>query len=315
LALEQIGIWVREHPKIAALLREGGLFVIVSNVITVFKALALTVLPGMFAFLGSQDFGFPGIQLSLLGIPFKWYIIGYSSEAGGLAYFTAYMVAMVIGEVVNFFIQRRFVFRAEGYRTIGSGSIFSLKNAAAPMSQGQFGQYPVYAFTTEGIYALPVKEDGLLGVESFVSPDVPQALNKISYVDGAVVYPTDRGVRMLSGGDNATISEPLSGIGKTKISALPKFSEFFSLWGDEAFADVDYRNYLSACYSVHDAKNKRIIFFNEEDNLFHLVYYTNIALDNLHHLGRDILFDIVRSRNAVVAILVQCHCSIYSLEQ
>jgi putative flippase GtrA len=114
LALEQIGIWVREHPKIAALLREGGLFVIVSNVITVFKALALTVLPGMFAFLGSQDFGFPGIELSLLGIPFKWYIIGYSSEAGGLAYFTAYMVAMVIGEVVNFFIQRRFVFRAEG---------------------------------------------------------------------------------------------------------------------------------------------------------------------------------------------------------
>jgi hypothetical protein len=167
------------------------------------------------------------------------------------------------------------VFRAEGYRTIGSGSIFALKNAAAPMSQGQFGQYPVYAFTTEGIYALPVKEDGLLGVESFVSPDVPQALNKISYVDGAVVYPTDRGVRMLSGGDNATISEPLSGIGKTKVSVLPKFSEFFSLWSDDTFADVDYRNYLSTCYSVHDAKNKRIIFFNEEDNLFHLVYYTN----------------------------------------
>lgn len=110
----KIMVWANRHPQIARLLREGGLFVLVSNGITLFKALALLVLPEAFAGLGSGDFGFPGIPLELWGIPFKWYIIGYSAEAGGVSYFAAYMVTMVTGEVVNFFIQRSVVFRSKG---------------------------------------------------------------------------------------------------------------------------------------------------------------------------------------------------------
>ena len=110
-------VWTRfrdAHPKLAQWIREGGLFVIVSNAITVFKYLLLTFLPAAFAYLGDWDFGFPGIDVELFGIPFKWYIIGYGADQGGIAYFTAYMIAMVIGEVINFFIQRSFVFRSKG---------------------------------------------------------------------------------------------------------------------------------------------------------------------------------------------------------
>ena len=106
--------FVEKYPKAAKWIREGGLFVLVSNLITVFKYLLLTFLPAAFAFLGSRDFGFPGIDLTLFGIEFKWYIIGYGADQGGIAYFTAYMIAMVIGEVINFFIQRSFVFRSKG---------------------------------------------------------------------------------------------------------------------------------------------------------------------------------------------------------
>ena len=110
-------IWLgfeEKYPKASQWVREGGLFVIVSNVITIFKYLLLTFLPLAFAFMGSQDFGFPGIDITLLGVEFKWYIIGYGADQGGLAYFTAYMIAMVIGEVINFFIQRKWVFRSNG---------------------------------------------------------------------------------------------------------------------------------------------------------------------------------------------------------
>ena len=103
-----------KHPTAAKWVREGGLFVIVSNVITIFKYLLLTFLPLAFAFMGSRDFGFPGIDITLFGIEFKWYIIGYGADQGGAAYFTAYMIAMVIGEVINFFIQRKYVFRSNG---------------------------------------------------------------------------------------------------------------------------------------------------------------------------------------------------------
>lgn len=110
-------LWSRfaeKHPAASKWIREGGLFVIVSNLITVFKYLLLTFLPAAFAYLGNRDFGFPGIDVTLFGIPFKWYIIGYGADQGGVAYFTAYMIAMVIGEVINFFIQRSFVFRSKG---------------------------------------------------------------------------------------------------------------------------------------------------------------------------------------------------------
>lgn len=103
-----------KYPKASQWVREGGLFVIVSNVITIFKYLLLTFLPLAFAFIGSRDFGFPGIDVTLFGIEFKWYIIGYGADQGGAAYFTAYMIAMVIGEVINFFIQRKYVFRSNG---------------------------------------------------------------------------------------------------------------------------------------------------------------------------------------------------------
>ena len=103
-----------KYPKASQWVREGGLFVIVSNVVTIFKYLLLTFLPLAFAFMGSQDFGFPGIDITLFGIEFKWYIIGYGADQGGAAYFTAYMIAMVIGEVINFFIQRKYVFRSNG---------------------------------------------------------------------------------------------------------------------------------------------------------------------------------------------------------
>ena len=103
-----------KYPKASQWVREGGLFFIVSNLITFFKYLLLTFLPDAFAFMGGQAFGFPGIEITLFGITFPWYIIGYGADQGGAAYFTAYMIAMVIGEVINFFIQRKYVFRSNG---------------------------------------------------------------------------------------------------------------------------------------------------------------------------------------------------------
>ena len=106
--------WIEKHPKAAKWIREGGLFVIFSNVITVLKYLMLQFLPKLFTGLPKIDFGWPGIPLTLFGETFKWNIIGYDVAHGGLPYFCAYMVAMVLGEVINFPIQRNFVFRSKG---------------------------------------------------------------------------------------------------------------------------------------------------------------------------------------------------------
>ena len=89
-----------KHPAAAKWVREGGLFVIVSNLITVFKYLLLQFLPKAFASLPVVDFGWPGIDITLFGETFKWNILGYDAAHGGLPYFCAYMVAMVIGAIL-----------------------------------------------------------------------------------------------------------------------------------------------------------------------------------------------------------------------
>ena len=88
--------------------------IFVDNLITVFKYLLLQFLPKAFASLPVVDFGWPGIDITLFGETFKWNILGYDAAHGGLPYFCAYMIAMVIGECINFPIQRNFVFRSKG---------------------------------------------------------------------------------------------------------------------------------------------------------------------------------------------------------
>ncbi len=102
------------HPKLAQWVREGGLFVIVSNAITVLKYFMLEFLPGIFSNLPMVDFGWPGINMTLLGATFKWNIFGYDVAHGGLPYLCAYMVAMIVGECLNFPIQKYWVFRSKG---------------------------------------------------------------------------------------------------------------------------------------------------------------------------------------------------------
>lgn len=82
-----------KHPETAKWVREGGLFVIVSNLITVFKYLLLQFLPKAFASLPVVDFGWPGIPVTLFGETFQWNILGYDAAHGGLPYFCAYMIA------------------------------------------------------------------------------------------------------------------------------------------------------------------------------------------------------------------------------
>ena len=102
------------HPKAAKWIREGGLFVIVSNLVTVLKYFILQFLPLAFQSLSNVDVGWPGIPVTLFGETFQWNIFGYDAAHGGLGYFCAYMIAMAIGEIINFPIQRNFVFRSKG---------------------------------------------------------------------------------------------------------------------------------------------------------------------------------------------------------
>lgn len=101
-------------PK-SRLLKEGGLYLLVSGIVSVLKYVLLLFLPRLFSFLPMVDFGWPGVEVTLLGETFRWNIFGYDTAHGGLPYLCAYMIAMIVGECINFPLQRKFVFHAQGH--------------------------------------------------------------------------------------------------------------------------------------------------------------------------------------------------------
>ena len=116
--------WMGQHPKAAQWIREGGLFLVFSYVVTFIKMLLLMFLPAMFhGIVGDVEWLFPGVPVTLFGVDFKLAIVGNALETGadgaflinsGLAFTLANLTAIMFGECINFPLQRNVTFKSHG---------------------------------------------------------------------------------------------------------------------------------------------------------------------------------------------------------
>ncbi|MBQ7818845.1 MAG: hypothetical protein IJ341_04005 [Bacteroidales bacterium] len=84
---------------------------------------------------------------------------------------------------------------------VGQGEIKELSVIDTALSQGQFGQYPLYAFCSDGVYAFNVGTDGSYSNIAPVSRDV--ITGDIISIDKAVAFISDRGLKIMQS-DKAT---------------------------------------------------------------------------------------------------------------
>ena len=91
------------------------------------------------------------------------------------------------------------------------GEIKGLASNAEAISTGQFGQYPLFVFTDTGIWAMGVDTSGQ-GAYLSQAPFSREVCNgAICPVSGGVVFSTDKGVMVISGGQVAELSAVLDG--------------------------------------------------------------------------------------------------------
>ena len=110
-------IWdgfAKKYPKASQWLREGGLFILISYLVTFIKYLMLQFLPALFSAYADIGWGWPNIDIELFGITFTFMVLGYAVKDGGLAYFIAYIISSILGEVINFPLQRKYTFQSHG---------------------------------------------------------------------------------------------------------------------------------------------------------------------------------------------------------
>lgn len=114
--------------------------------------------------------------------------------------------SMKVSEVNN-----PFTFPALTTYQIGNGDIRALASNAIALSTGQFGEYPLYVFCSDGIYAMYVGGGAITySASKPVARDVCIGSNA-KPVDGGVVFVTDRGAMMISGSQVTELSLPLRG--------------------------------------------------------------------------------------------------------
>lgn len=168
-----------------------------------------------------------------------------------------------------------FVVKAENVDKIGNGKILSLVPSAIALSEGQFGQFPMYAFTTDGIWALSVNETGGWSSVQPISRDVPLVVTDddgvdrpcILQLDRDVVFATDRGLMLLSGSKVTCISEVFDG---TKDEWFDKYAahlaNIFEKTDIEYTSDlfVPFREYLRGGNMHYDYTHQRIIVGNKQ---------------------------------------------------
>lgn len=163
------------------------------------------------------------------------------------------------------------IFPAKNSVQVGSSIINALAANTRPISEGQFGDAPLYAFTDEGVWVLMLGEEGTYIARQPASRDICSNPNGILQIDDAVLFPTERGIMMQRGRESESITDVLDNYPfdflsiyshSTKDKTYP--NKLLAL-GNIPESDVKYvrfRKYLEEAGMIYNYYDSRIIVFN-----------------------------------------------------
>lgn len=185
-------------------------------------------------------------------------------------------------------INMPFYFPVANINTIGTGKIIGVASTTKALSQGQFGQFPLYAFTDSGIWALTLTSTGGIATVTPTTRDV--ALDNghsIAQLDDAIAFITDRGLMLLQGSDTMCLTEALKGdwfdpatlYGWNQVSTKSGIIDA-SLGSGERF--------FSNAYILYDYPRQRLILVHSGENIS-LMYSLTSKMWGMVDLGNKLV--------------------------
>ena len=155
------------------------------------------------------------------------------------------------------------VFPAKNSVQVGSSVISALAANTRPISEGQFGEAPLYAFTDEGVWVLMLGEEGTYVARQPANREICSNPNGILQIDDAVLYPTNRGIMMQQGRNSICITDQLDGFPFNFMDM--KYANQIIATNETMSEEISYilfRDYLKSADMIYDYYDNRIIVFN-----------------------------------------------------
>lgn len=163
-------------------------------------------------------------------------------------------------------VNNPFYFPATGINTVGTGDVLGICSAVRALSQGQFGQFPLYAFTTEGVWALQTTSEGGYAAVQPVTRDVCIDADSITQMDDAVLFVTARGIMIISGSQSHCVSEVIDGRNAFSLAEMTdKAGALETIIGSPAVTlEMDtFEHYRDGMRMMYDYRHQRIIVYND----------------------------------------------------
>ena len=166
-----------------------------------------------------------------------------------------------------------FHFPLNAINTVGIGHIQGIASTTRALSQGQFGQYPLMAFSTDGIWALNVSASGTYSSIHPISREVCSNPGSITQLDQSVAFVTNRSLSRIAESQVVSMSDMLDGPYFNIPAHLGKLANFFAEAEDDAediktiksqmrqlinFTEPPI-DFFQHCKIIYDYKNSRIL--------------------------------------------------------
>lgn len=157
-----------------------------------------------------------------------------------------------------------FVFKDGNSAVCGGGKILALATNSLPVSTGQFGAYPIFAFCTDGVFAISVSDTGTLQSVTPYSPDIITDSKSVANMGRAIVFISKNGV-LTFGGQEDGLLLPADKTADYKWDSIPNGEQ--STFIKNHFPDMpemtDLYTYLvSGAKVAYDYVHSRLIVFN-----------------------------------------------------
>lgn len=162
-----------------------------------------------------------------------------------------------------------FIFKAISAVAVGAQEVVATSSAAKALSQGQFGQFPLYAFTTEGIWALSVSTVGEYSAVQPIVRDETIDVESITQIDSALLFASKRGIMLLSGSESQCISDVLNSDYPYDIRGLKGIMTLHEMLGhpsDTCLPIAPFSQFIVHCKMAYDYPHQRIIIYNTSQN-------------------------------------------------
>lgn len=163
-----------------------------------------------------------------------------------------------------------FIFPPTSINTVGTGTVIGMAANTRALTQGQFGQFPLLAFATDGIWALDVSATGTFSTIHPISREVCSNPNGICQIDQQVIFATVRGLYSIVEQNVEHISAELDGPFLPLATIAPRLADignvdgwlntthkeelrYLSLWNE---SPIDF---MQAAKVLYDFASNRLI--------------------------------------------------------